>query len=439
MNPPVSAEEHNREVHFLTRWPEASRVRSAVILACIVSACSGTETRTPTGVPPDTTGGGVQRATLELGITIGQLDSSIARQLGWASGLPGATLTVQRLGGGTALSAVANAQGVVEVTSLLPGTYVLSALRLLQPQERAQLDANDADVDAFGGGAILTIEAPRTTGTLVVVAGRRGSLVISEVWNGFPEQSNGSFYSFGHFVEVYNNGDVPLSLAGMLLVTGYAGSFDNPPFVTCSQSAPFQRDSLGIWTTLTYEFPPSAGTLMPGQTVLIATDALDHTTLATGTYDLAGADFEFRGAADTDNPQVPDMLSVGPSDGGDLLQHGMMVYATRPVIALAGAVNIGSLPRQRDGNNREWMRVPAENILDVLSFTGFSSATAVPCPQPVHISIDRQELLLTSIASENSLQRQVVTTMPDGRKVLLRTRTSARDFRAVPATPGSIP
>lgn len=133
------------------------------------------------------------------------------------------------------------------------------------------------------------------------------------------------------------------------------------------------------------------------------------------------------------------MLSVGPSDGGDLRQHGMMIYATRPVVALASAVDIGSLPRQRDVNNREWMRIPTENILDVLSFTGFASGTAVPCPQPVHNSIDRQELLLTSIASENSLQRQVVTTMTDGRKVMLRTRTSARDFWAVPATPGSIP
>ncbi len=415
-------------------------MRRAAFLALLVVACSGTEIRTPTGVPADTaTGGGVQRATLALTISIDERDSILARQLGWDAGLPGASVTLQRLGGGATLSAISDTQGVAHFSALLPGTYVVSALRLLQPAERALLDTPDSDVDAFGSGATITVDVPHTSAMLQVVAGRRGGLVISEVWKGFPEQADGNYYQFGHFLELYNNGDLPLSLAGMLVVSGYPGSFDNPPVVMCSRSAAFQRDSLGIWTTFTYAFPPGAGTLMPGRTVLLATDGLDHTALAAGTYDLSAADFEFRGSADTDNPQVPDMVSVGPSDGGDLLHHGMMIYATRPVIAIAEAIDATSLPRKRDVNNREWMRVPAENILDAISFTSYVSGVSVHCPQPLHTSIDRQELILTNLADEHSLQRPVIATLADGRELLLRTHTSARDFQVAPPTPGSIP
>ena len=102
-------------------------------------------------------------------------------------------------------------------------------------------------------------------------------------------------------------------------------------------------------------------------------------------------------------------------------------------------IDVSGLPRKRDERNRDWMRVPAENILDVLSFTGYVSGTSTHCPQPVHVSLDGQELVLTNLAAEHSLQRPVVATMPDGRKLLLRTRTNSRDFQATPPTPGAVP
>jgi hypothetical protein len=412
--------------------------RLAIGLLLVLAGCSGTEARLPTDMPSDTGGGEVHRASLSIAVMIDARDSSIARHLGWQGAVPGATVTAQRIGSGASVSAITDSTGVAQFSGLLPGTFVVSASRILGSSERARLPASASDVDAFGSGMTIVVQAPRTSGTVTAAAGRRGSLIISEVWSGNPWQPNGNQYSFGNYIELYNNGDLPVSLPGLLIFSGYGGTYHNPPWVTCEAASAFQRDPDGLWTTFAYAFPPSAGTVQPGRTILLATDAIDHTALASGTFDLSTSDFEFRGSADVDNPSVADMLSVGPSDGGDLRQHGMMIYG-RPVIGIASSVDPASLPRQLDSNARPWMRVPRDVILDVISFLGYQSGTATLCPQPVHPEIDRQELMFTNLPEENSLQRPFVTTLPNGNKVLLRTRNSARDFQPGAPSPGMIP
>jgi hypothetical protein len=34
-----------------------------------------------------------------------------------------------------------------------------------------------------------------------------------------------------------------------IVLAGFPGSFNNPDLDSCTASAPFQRDSLGIWAT----------------------------------------------------------------------------------------------------------------------------------------------------------------------------------------------
>ncbi|MGI8843841.1 MAG: hypothetical protein ACR2HZ_09075, partial [Gemmatimonadaceae bacterium] len=64
-----------------------------------------------------------------------------------------------------------------------------------------------------------------------------------------------------------------------------------------------------------------------------------------------------------------------------------------------------------------------------------------PCRVAVHPSLDRQMLnILPSIDPEDrGLARPVIYTQPDGQRVLLRTRSSARDFILAAPSPFSIP
>ena len=180
---------------------------------------------------------------------------------------------------------------------------------------------------------------------------------------------------------------------------------------------------------------------------MIATDALDHTALAQRVFDLSFADAEFRGGSDADNPAVPDMLSVGPNDGANYIQgHGYYLRNVREVIAIADAVDVATLPRMTYATSTtsdDYIRIPAAKILDVLfsHATGLTTPDYPPCRVAVHHSLDRQMLniLPANDPQERSLARPVSYTQPNGQNVLLRTKTSARDFVLAPPSPSSIP
>ena len=422
--------------------------RTVIVIGALLCACTGTETRLPTDTPPDTTGnGGVQRATLTVRVTTAAPDTAIVRALGWtAAALPGAQVILRRGGSSLIDTALADAGGVAVFSGILPGQYTVSALRLLSGGERNGLDPADQDVNAFGGGADLTVTAPTTSSTMVAAAGRRGSLVISEIWPAKPFQPSGSIYYFGDFIELYNNSDTTVRLAGKLFLQAMGGWYDNPQF-PCAEYDPFAGDSLGLWARYVWRFPPNTRALGPGETAVIATDALDHTALAQGVFDLSFSDAEFRGGSDADNPSVPDMLSVGPNDGNNWTQgHGYYLIQVREVIAIADDVDLTALPRMTyatSTTSNDYIRIPASQVLDVLfsHVTGLIPPAYPPCRVAVHPSLDRQMLnILPSLDPEDrGVARPVIYTQPDGQKVLLRTRSSARDFVLAAPSPFSIP
>jgi hypothetical protein len=301
-------------------------------------------------------------------------------------------------------------------------------------------------VNAFGGGADITVTAPATSSTLIATAGRRGSLVISEIWPGKPFQPSGSVYYFGDFIELYNNSDTTVRLAGKLFLQAIGGWWDIPEF-PCAEYDPFAGDSLGLWARYVWRFASNTRALGPGETAVIATDALDHTALAQHVFDLSFADAEFRGGSDADNPGVPDMLSVGPNDGNNWIQgHGYYLVQIREVIAIADSVDLTTLPRMTyatSTTSNDYVRIPSAKILDVLfsHATGLTEPAYPLCRVAVHPSLDRQMLSIRPAGDpqERSLARPVIYTQSNGQKVLLRTKTSARDFVLTPPSPSAIP
>jgi hypothetical protein len=93
--------------------------------------------------------------------------------------------------------------------------------------------------------------------------------------------------------------------------------------------------------------------------------------------------------------------------------------------------------------SNDYVRIPASQVLDVLysHVTGLTPPANPPCRVAVHPSLDGQMLnILPSIDPEDrGLARPVIYTQPNGQKVLLRTKTSARDFSLLAPTPGALP
>ncbi|MGI8843241.1 MAG: hypothetical protein ACR2HZ_06055, partial [Gemmatimonadaceae bacterium] len=414
--------------------------RSLVMAFCaLVCACTGTETRLPTDTPPDTTGtgGGVRRATVLVTVPVLSADAAVGAALGWV-GVPAATVVLQRTGSPQSQTATTDASCEASFTNLLPGEYSVSVLRTLTQAERGLLGPADADVDAFGGGVAVQVSAPTTAVQVPAAAGRRGSLVISELWTGMPFQSVGPQYVFGNWMELYNNSDTVIAIAGKLVFSAVPGWYEHPIY-PCTVFEPVLADSLGIWVDLVYAFPPTAAPIAPGGLVVIATDAIDHTQLATGTYDLSRAQFEFRGGSDADNPSALDMVSVGTRDGGFIQGHGMYFIGAWQPWGIANAVDLTALPRFRHPfGDFDYIRLPAVEVLDLVTVRVPSVTQGYPdCKPPIHSLYDRQAVSVSD-PEPSGLQR--VPLHRDGmHPVLLRTKTSARDFRLQSPTPGTLP
>ena len=114
---------------------------------------------------------------------------------------------------------------------------------------------------------------------------------------------------------------------------------------------------------------------------------------------------------DVDNPAVPNMVNLGRvCCGGRRMRWGW----DDVLIALGQPVDVSSLRKDYPPLLLEHWLIPAPKLLDVL--------VATPTPE------------LEAVVSG------LFPVLPDGRKVLQRTKTSSRDFVACyPATPGFIP
>jgi hypothetical protein len=238
--------------------------------------------------------------------------------------VPQAQVTIRRAGSTTEQTAVADAAGRVVFERLLPGAYVVSAVRLLSAEERNRLTGPNADVNAFAGGRTADVAAP------------------------------------------------------------------------------------------------SAAT-----TVALSARAVD----------LSRADFEFQGGVD--NPQVPNLVSIGPHTPG----RGLFWTSIHGVAVLAQPIDVAALPLDRLWNDVQVIRIPADKVVDVLSYWSDHQGPNPLCPRQVHERFNRQGARVLPVGWDNGVgqKRRALLTLPNGRVVLQRTLTNSRDWIAGPPTPGSVP
>lgn len=421
----------------------------AIASLLVIAGCGDggtTITDPPPDTLPDTTNGGVQKASLSILVLIAPEDARAAQLLGWQEGIPGATVTIRRAGPGEVpLEGSSDAVGRVSFAELLPGTYSISVFRELNAQERGRLDEEFADVNALGGGRNVSVQAPTADATVNVIAGRRGGLVFSEFFGYYAVLSSGWEYPYGHYIEITNNSDQVQFLGSKVIALGIPWVTDGQDPLSCQGMAEWREDSNGIWTGYRYKFPGSSGSypLAPGKSVIVATEALNHADFVPGLINLSGADFEFEGSSGVDNPTVPNVTNMGPREYG-LEKRGQHLPILHQVWVLADAVTENELPRaDLPVVNPEHRMIPAEKILDVFATTVTPEVQAglstVPCDRIVDQRFDGQHAAIFDAYNFASMKRRVSATLPDGRVILQRTRTSARDFDTGPPTPGTIP
>jgi len=409
-----------------------------VLLLSVLTACGGGERKI---VEPPPTGS----SNFTLTVRPDAEDAGVAQQLGWTAGIPGAEVSVVQSGsGGSGQTFTTSATGTVSINALQSGTYRISVRRLFTGAETARLGAG-SDAVAFVGENEVAVSSSPGSATVSIPASYRRSLVISE-WSFRLKYTPGGFSTeTAGFLELYNNSDATVYLDGVIIADAYFQAVDYPNF-SCALTEPFRNDPAGLWTRFVAAFPGKGRDLplAPGANVVIATDAIDHRAFDPDLVDLRGANFEFIGTADVDNPTVPNMIDHSLADffGG----HGLSFRSPLGgVTAVGAAVDPGTLMRSGvPPNGRQYLRVPRSTLLDVMA-TGsqfqLNNPTHTLCPQILNVAMDRKAgffLLDSPTDYQQSIGRKVLMKLPGGRIILQHTRTSANDYQRTPRTPGSV-
>jgi len=359
--------------------------RYAVAMAATLTAC---DTPGVTLVDPDVAGDKDRSLT----VTVRLEDSTLAQALGWSQGVPDAQVFLSRIGDEfDPITLVTDSTGTVVLHTFLPGQYRMAAHRVLRENETGP---TDGVVRAFGDGGKFWVAPPKVL-EFTLQMDQAGSVVISEMqqFGRFAPDEPFSDYKWYLYFELHNNSDSTIYLDGMLWGWVWGAAREYTPY-PCAVTKPFREDPLGLWANYIHRFPGSGNDypLTPGQTVVVALDAVDHSIVHPNLPDLSHADFELEGSADADNPDVPNLPEVGPDHF--FRGHGVEPSRHAPLF-LAQPLDLSALVQQRDPFwGSDWVRIPTESVLDVATFATWLPTTdqiAAYCAQYVPHFLDRLE------------------------------------------------
>lgn len=413
---------------------------SAVLLAC--SGGSVADGTGPVAPPRDTTTTPiVQRGTLTVQVTIDPQDGVTASTIG----VTPAGLTVRlvrNLSADAPRTATTGSDGIARFDSLLEGSYQISVDRSLTSAETSRLPTADRDINVMAAGTSLIFAPPSRQVAVSLVASRRGSLVVSEL---FGYAGVTVPYNWGSYLEVFNASDTTIYLDGVLLAETWGGMHLADTDRPCETFNYAKRmDSTAIWVNLVWSFPGSGRDfpIRAGEAKVVAIDALNHAEAAPnmGNNDLSRADFEQHGSdADIDNPFVPDMVRVRGGPGffgrGYPFSFGLAYVLTLP--SAIRQLEPGTLDVLAGGEFPVY-RVSRDQILDVagilgtvesLVATGYYSGGGRDCRSPFMSPVfERDPSQIAEYTIPKAIARKSLGRTASGVELLQRTRTSSRDF-----------
>jgi len=235
-------------------------------------------------------------------------------------------------------------------------------------------------------------------------------LLINEVF--FCGSDYSKFYFYDQFVELYNSSEDTLYLDGCIITRNY------------STALPDLEDIDYVRAIYAFQFPGTPVTgreypIYPGQHVVVASDAIDHSALSANGVDLSGADWEFYNplGSDYDNPEVPNVVSIHPDRTTDY-----MINLAHNAVVLASGADYWF--ETYDGDKIR-IAIPLSTVLDGVEYSSSPDVT-----KELTVRVDAG-LAGIGIAKYSAYSVERITPGQD-------TNNSTSDFRNVyPPSPGT--
>lgn len=331
----------------------------------------------------------------------------------------GATVVLLSLSDGKRYTTMSDDEGIARFNGVLPDHYSISANRPLSVEEIWEI-INRNEMWTLGGDTsnVVLFADPGQTLTLPLhlSRSRAGNLVISEIYYSGSKPDPIPNYFHDQFLEIYNNSETVQYLDSLII---------------CDAEYGFPDDDY-IHAIHAYKFPGTGKDypLKPGEAIVIAQDALDHSQYNKSSIDLSDADFEYyvKDVGDVNNPDVPDMIQIHHKYGIDFL------YSVFNNALLIMKVDD---PYEFGYDNFERLLLPITGVIDGVDYRENVSLMDKKRLSP---AIDAGLTGGVPSYTGTSVGRVVDKVTDDSRIILKDTNNSSFDFGVCKSlTPGEVP
>jgi hypothetical protein len=325
--------------------------------------------------------------------------------------VPGASVLLKSNTMGSEYNLVSDSNGIVTLEGVISDLYLVSVNKQLTAEEMLQVTGKELVfrklVNSSSGS--IQLRADIQSGYQIkldkIIA--ESPLVISEIYACGPPGAG--LYFHDKYVELFNQSDSTIYLDGIMVAVVYHSSYlglnyvDDPEFI----------HSKIVWV-----FPGEGSDypMLPGEFVVCAEDAIDHTINADSSVDLSNVSFEFYkdDAPDLDIPDVPNMVKIY-----QVASHNDWLIGGEKGGIVIAKMNPDSLMWYDDQ-----LLIPYEFILDGVEYR--DDPTEID-QKFVNHSIDAG--LTGGIQFYTGKTMERIPIMKNGRKVLKDDNNSSLDFR----------
>ena len=312
-------------------------------------------------------------------------------------------------------AAYSDSNGNVEFPSVLPGIYSCSGTIKYDAALVQQYMDFNKDVNLNGSQATLSLKSQKDSVRLLLKPAFASNLLISEIYyNGARKPP--PYYFHDQFTEIYNNSSETIYIDGYYIGDPEYGS---------------RPDSADLECTHLYQFPGDGDDypIEPGQTIVIAQDAINHIEYNPQSIDLRNADFEYYNhlTNDVDAPDVTNMIQIHHKYGIDFLYSVMNASIV--------LIKIDSTFSGWEYTTFNEIRVPKRFAVDGVEYReSLNEYEYKHLPDEIDAGITGGMPMYQG----KSISRKILNSV-DGQPILMDTNNSSVDFIVLePPTPGEV-
>ena len=315
-------------------------------------------------------------------------------------------------------SLMTDANGLVVFEDVTPGFYNLSISFNLNSEQAEELTGHAQELVMNASENGLNVLSDQTLDKEVVLTTQPlGNLVIKQTFFIGSEER----YYDDEFIEIYNNSDHVIYADGLMIGSYHPKNVDM-----------FNNDTENAYVGCIWQLPGSGEEypIEPGESIIIAEDARDHTVENQNSIDLSNADFEayVEGYDDLDNALVPNMQLLRSTFVGSSSTLAGLYAELQAKLALCifrhddfDKLKVMTAEEAQTTGSFQFTQIPVEYIIDGYIVSDSYWDPKLPAKVDAGM-IDNSEKL-----KGHSFIRKVATVI-NNRKILQDSDNSSNDF-----------